>query len=246
MKNKFSLGSWITIGHTSIVEVMADAGFDWLCIDIEHTVIDFYEVQQLISTIGYKGLKSFVRVGGNDEIIIKRVLDSGADGIIVPLIKNKNEAKLAVDYALYPPKGKRGVNSAARAQKYGFGFKEYLKKVNKEIKIIAQIEHIKAIENLEDILSVKGLSGTIIGPYDLSASLGKPGDYENKYVKDAIKKYEKITAKHNLLKGYHVIKPDINLVMDKIKIGYNFIAFSWDTYFLGENCRNQLSKLKNK
>ena len=243
INKKYTLGSWITIGHQSIVEVMADSGFDWLCIDIEHTVIDFLEVQQLISTIAYKGLKSYVRVGGNDEIIIKRVLDAGANGIIVPLIKNRSECEKAISYSLYPPLGRRGVNSLSRAQKYGFGFDEYLDRVNIDTEIIAQIEHIDAINDLNNILETKNLTGTIIGPYDLSASMGLPGDYDNPRVKEAINKYEEISDQYNLLKGYHVIKPDANLVKEKIDKGYNFIAFSWDTYFIGNACRQEIKKL---
>ena len=97
---------------------MAESGFDWLCIDLEHTMIDYEGVQKLIIAIQSKNLKAYVRVGSNDELIIKRVLDSGASGIIVPLIKTKTEALEAVKNTFYPPVGARGVNSLSRAQKY--------------------------------------------------------------------------------------------------------------------------------
>ena len=112
----YSIGSWITLGHISIVEIMADAGFDWLCIDIEHSVIDFYEVQLLILAIQSKNIKAYVRVGENNKGIIKRVLDAGADGIIVPMINSKADAIKAIEAVKYPPLGKRGVG-LARAQK---------------------------------------------------------------------------------------------------------------------------------
>ena len=120
-KNIFSLGSWITIGHPSIAEVMADAGFDWLCIDLEHSVTDFFEAQQLIMAIQSKGIKAYVRVGENNTRIIKRILDAGADGIIVPSVNSAAEALKAVKSVKYPPLGTRGVG-LARAQSYGFGF----------------------------------------------------------------------------------------------------------------------------
>ena len=123
---KYSLGSWITIGHHSIAEIMADSGFDWLCIDMEHTVIDLLEVQNLILTIQSKGLKAYVRVGKNDNLIIKRVLDAGADGIIVPMVNSLDDAKKAINAVYYPPIGKRGVG-LARAQSYGFDFENYKK-----------------------------------------------------------------------------------------------------------------------
>ena len=245
MKTNVTLGSWITLNHFSIIEIMAGAGFDWLCIDMEHSVTDYSEAQQLIAAVQSKGLTSFVRVGENNPRIIKRVLDAGADGIIVPMVCSKEDALKAVDSVKYPPVGKRGVG-LARAQQYGFGFEEYASRVNTRTKIIAQIEHIDAIKNLEAILSVEGIDGTIIGPYDLSGSLGKPGRYDDDDVKKAIAQYEDVTKRYNKLVGFHVIQPDYNLVLEKIRKGYNFIAFSLDTLFLGTLCRNEMKSLKEK
>ena len=242
MKSNVLLGSWITLSHPSIPEILADAGFDWLCVDMEHSVIDYFEAQQLITVIQSKGLKTFVRVGENNSRIIKRVLDAGADGIIVPMVCSKEEAEKAVEAVKYPPVGKRGVG-LARAQKYGFGFEKYASELNLKIKIIAQIEHIDAIKNLDEILNVEGIDGTFIGPYDLSGSMGKPGHYEDDDVKQAIKKYEKVTKKYDKLVGFHVIQPDHKLVLEKIKKGYNFIAFSLDTIFLGNISRNEMNKI---
>jgi 2-dehydro-3-deoxyglucarate aldolase len=242
--NKSSLGSWITLNNFSIAEIMADAGFDWLCVDMEHSVTDYFEAQQLIATIQSKGIKAYVRVGENNNRIIKRVLDAGADGVIVPMVNSKEDAVEAINSVKYPPKGKRGVG-LARAQKYGFGFDNYKDNIADDIKLIIQIEHIDAINNLDDILSLDDIDGTFIGPYDLSGSMGKPGKYNDVDVKSVIKKYEKIVKKYNKLVGYHVIEPDYMLVEEKIKSGYNFIAFSLDTYFLGSIIRNQLGKIKN-
>ena len=242
--NEPTYGSWITLGHFSIAEIMADAGFDWLCIDIEHTVIDYYEAEQLIATIQSKGIVPYVRVGENNTRIIKRVLDAGAEGIIVPFVNSKTDAENAVESVKYPPWGKRGVNSLSRAQNYGFGFEEYARTVNEKTSIIVQIEHIDAINNLEEILSVKGIDGSIIGPYDLSGSIGKPGRYEDSYVLEIIQQYETVTKKLGKPMGFHVIKPDYNLVLEKIEAGYTFIAFSWDTYFLGAKCRDEMYQLK--
>jgi 2-keto-3-deoxy-L-rhamnonate aldolase RhmA len=208
---KYSLGSWITLNNPSIAEIMADAGFDWLCVDMEHSIIDYSEAQQLIATIQSKGKKAYVRVGENNNRIIKRVLDAGADGIIVPMVNSKEDAIKAIKSTKYPPLGNRGVG-LARAQNYGFGFDNYKNNIADKIKLIVQIEHIDAVNNLDDILSLDEIDGTFIGPYDLSGSMGKP---------------------------------DYKLVDEKIKSGYNFIAFSLDTYFLGSIIRNQLEKIKN-
>lgn len=213
---------------------MADAGFDWLCVDMEHSVTDYSEAQMLIATIQSKGIKAYVRVGENNNRIIKRVLDAGADGIIVPMVNSKEEAINAINSVKYPPVGKRGVG-LARAQNYGFGFNNYKDNIADDIKLIVQIEHIDAINNLNDILSLDEIDGTFIGPYDLSGSMGKPGRYNDLDVKSVLENYENVVKKHDKLVGYHVIEPDYKLVEEKIKSGYNFIAFSLDTLFRNYN-----------
>jgi 2-dehydro-3-deoxyglucarate aldolase len=244
MITKASIGSWITINNPSIAEIMADAGFDWLCIDLEHTIIDYTETQQLILAIQSKGLRAFVRVGENNARIIKRVLDAGADGIIVPSVNSALEAQKAVNSVKYPPAGKRGVG-LARAQGYGFDFEYYRDIKSKEITLIVQIEHIDAIKELDLIIQTKGVDGTFIGPYDLSGSLGKPGEWNEPEVQKAINVYEEIAKKHKKLIGFHVTPPDYSLVNEKIKKGYNFIAFGFDAMFLGTMVRNQLKEIKN-
>lgn len=244
MKSKdIQLGSWITLNHPSIAEIMADAGFDWLCVDMEHSVTDYAEAQLLIMAIQSKGLKAYVRVGSNNARIIKRILDAGADGIIVPSVNSAEEAKLAVDAVKYPPQGTRGVG-LARAQSYGFDFENYRDKKSKEVKLIVQIEHINAIKELDAIISTEGVDGTFIGPYDLSGSMGKPGEYNDKDVLEALSQYELVAKKYDKWIGYHVVKPEYNLIEEKIAAGYNFIAFSFDAYFLGNSIRQELSKRK--
>ena len=237
------IGSWITLNNPSIAEIMADAGFDWLCVDMEHSVTDYYEAQQLITAIQSKGIKAFVRVGENNTRIIKRILDAGADGIIVPSVNSAAEARKAVSAAKYPPIGTRGVG-LARAQSYGFCFENYRDTKAKDIKVIVQIEHINAIKELDDILQTEGVDGTFIGPYDLSGSMGKPGQWDEPDVKEALRVYEATVEKYDKWIGFHVIQPDYNLVNEKIAKGYNFIAFSLDVLFMGTTVRNQMLELK--
>jgi 2-keto-3-deoxy-L-rhamnonate aldolase RhmA len=241
---QMGVGSWITIGHPSIAEIMSDAGFDWLCIDMEHTVIDYAQAQNLISVIQGKGKIAYVRVGENNPRIIKRVLDAGADGIIVPMVNSIEDAQNAVNAVRYPPEGKRGVG-LARAQGYGFSFDEYLKK-QKNLDIIVQIEHIDAIKNLKSILSINGVSGSIIGPYDLSASMGKPGKYEDDDVKEMLAEYEKLSLELKMPMGYHIVEPDSNKFLEMQKKGYTILALSFDAMFLGSICRKQLDIIKGK
>jgi 2-dehydro-3-deoxyglucarate aldolase len=142
----------------------------------------------------------------------------------------------------YPPIGKRGVG-LNRAQKYGTGFVEYQKWVKDEVVIIAQIEHIEAVNNLEDILNTEGIDGTIVGPYDLSASMGVPGEYHLPEVKAALDKINEVTKAMNKPLGFHVIQSKIEFLQERIDQGYTFLAFSLDFFFLGDTARDEMAKL---
>jgi 2-dehydro-3-deoxyglucarate aldolase len=246
LKNKENtIGSWITIPHQAVIDILAEAGFDWLCIDLEHTAIDYNETQILIGFIQAHGMAALVRVSKNEEVVIKRVFDAGADGIIVPMVSTAYEAAQAVAYSKYPPTGKRGVG-LNRAQRYGFNFEEYKEWVNDYQVVIAQIEHIDGVNNLEAIVDTPGIDGTFIGPYDLSGSLGIPGKYNEPIVIEALKRAEEICRRKNISLGYHVIDPDFSLVKLKQQAGYNFIAFSTDFLFMGKTAFNEMKRLNNQ
>jgi len=242
-KNELTIGSWITLANTNIPEIMAQFGFEWLTIDIEHSVITLDVAQQQIQVIEGKGVVPLVRVGENNPNSIKRTMDAGAYGVIVPMVNSREQAEAAVRAVKYPPLGTRGVG-LARAQGYGFDFDDYASTVNKESVVIAQIEHIEAVRNFESIISVEGLDGCIIGPYDLSGSLGVPGNFKHPRVLNALKKVEKMCKRMDFPLGMHVIQPDYRLVIEQVKKGYTFIAFSLDSLFLGTVCREQLKLLK--
>jgi len=241
--NQLTVGSWITIGNSSVIEIMATAGFEWLCIDMEHTSIDLETAKMLITTIHANDIKALVRVSKNEEVAIKKVMDMGADGVIVPMVKSKEEAQMAIDFVKYPPTGKRGVG-LYRAQNYGIGFEEYKKWVEEEAIVIAQIEHIEAVENIEDILAVDGIDGTIVGPYDLSASMGFPGEYNRSDVQKAIKKVKLACKKHKKPYGFHVIESDPAKLQSRIDEGCTFLAYSLDFFFLGDSARAGMKTIK--
>lgn len=243
--NQLTLGSWITIGNPAIVEIMATANFEWLCIDMEHTSIDLASAQMLITTIQANNMKALVRVSKNEEVIIKKVLDMGADGVIVPMIKTKEEAKEAVSYVKYPPHGNRGVG-LYRAQGYGTTFEEYKKWVDEEVVIIAQIEHIEAVRNIEEIINVDGIDGTIVGPYDLSGSMGFPGALDRDDVKKAIEDVKLACEKYSKPYGFHVIESDSVRLQERIDEGCTFLAYSLDFFFLGDSVRLGMKKIEEK
>ncbi|OGQ05100.1 MAG: 2,4-dihydroxyhept-2-ene-1,7-dioic acid aldolase [Deltaproteobacteria bacterium RIFCSPLOWO2_01_44_7] len=244
IKNReVTIGSWITIGDPCIAEIMVKAGFDWLTVDMEHSAITLSEAQRLIQVIELGGKTPFVRVDHNDANIIKRVMDAGAHGIIVPMVNTKEDALAAVSAVQYPPKGKRGVG-LGRAQGYGVAFEKYKKWVDTESIVIVQVEHIQAVQNLEAILSVEGIDGFLVGPYDLSASLGVPGEFEHPEMIKALNKIKVVSKKLNAVSGIHVIPPKPELVLTKIKEGFQFIAFSLDSLFLAQMCSVGLENIR--
>jgi len=242
--NRLTIGSWLTIGHSSIAEIMAMNNFEWITIDMEHSAIDFSDALNLIAHIQSFGKKALVRVSKNEEVAIKRVMDAGADGVIIPMVKSGSDAKRAVEFVKYPPKGKRGIG-LARAQKYGSGFEQYKEWLNNNVVIIAQIEHIDAVHSINEIINTEGIDGTIIGPYDLSGSMGFPGEFDQPEVKNAILKIENACKQNNRPLGIHVIEPDIKKIKEFIRKGYTFIAFSVDFLWISRNIEEKLALLSN-
>lgn len=244
--NEITFGSWITIGHPAIAEILAFAGFDWLTIDMEHSAITLAEAQSLIQTIELSGCTPLVRVGSNDPVIIKRVMDAGSHGVIVPQVNSVQEAKQAVDAVKYPPKGERGVG-LARAQGYGINFEEYKEWNDNNSVVIVQIENILGVDNLEEIITVEGIDGFIVGPYDLSASLGVPGEFEHpKYLKAIEKINSVINNDSKIAAGFHVVPLEPEMVKDKIEEGYSFLAYSLDSLFIADYARKDMLKIKGK
>ena len=242
---ELTIGSWITIGNSIVAEIMAKSGYDWLTVDMEHSAITLDIAQDLIRVIELCKVTPLVRVGENNANLIKRVMDAGAHGVIVPMVNTKEDAQHAVMSAKYPPRGHRGVG-LARAQKYGSDFEGYKNWCDNESIVIVQIEHIKAVENLEDILSVPDVDGFIIGPYDLSGSMNVPGKFDHPEVLDALKRVKEISEKKNALSGFHVIPPTVEAFQEKVDEGYKFIAHSLDILFLGDSCRNILQNIREE
>ena len=240
-----SIGSWVTLAHPAIAEIMAQAGFDWLAIDLEHSVITIREAEELIRVIQLSGVIPLVRLTSNDAQLIKRVMDAGAHGVIVPMINNADDAEQAVKAVKYPPLGNRGVG-LARAQKYGADFKGYQTWVFSQPVIVAQIEHYEAVENFESIVTTPGISGFMIGPFDLSSSMGIPGNFEHPDFIEAINAINHKANKLGVNGGIHIIEPEIDELSTAIQNGYSFIAYSLDVRMLDVSCRSALEKVRSK
>jgi 2-dehydro-3-deoxyglucarate aldolase len=237
-RGEASIGSWMSMGHVSIAEILASAGYDWVVVETEHTAIDVSEVLRLLIAIEGAGSVPLVRLAWNDPIQCKAVLDSGAAGVIVPMVNTRAEAELAVKAAKYPPLGFRGVG-LARAQGYGEHFDEYVKRANEDGLLVVQIEHIEAVRNIEEILSVPGIDATFIGPYDLSMSMGIPGQLTHPDLIAARERVLKATLDRGLVAGIHLVHPDraVTELPERLAQGYRFIALGTDILFLGDSCR---------
>jgi len=228
MTKKYSIGSWITMDSHESTEIMLQHGFDWICIDLEHSTISLDGMKSLISLCEKYKMKSYVRIAEINKAIINKILDAGASGLIVANIKSAKDLKKCCEHAFYYPKGSRGMG-LSRAQGYGKKFEKYVKKDSKEIEIIPIIESEEAINNLEDILSSQEIKLSMIGPYDLSSSLGEPGDFQSKSFKSALKRYKEVSNNLNKGLGIHVVEPSKKDLLKAVKENYSFIAFSTDT-----------------
>jgi 2-dehydro-3-deoxyglucarate aldolase len=240
---KKTIGTWLTMPHPSVIEILASAGFEWMVIDMEHAAIDILSMQNMIGHIQGNGMEALVRVSKNEEVVIKHVMDAGANGIIVPMVKTADDARTAVGYVKYPPDGFRGVG-LSRAQHYGTGFDSYKKWLDKEVVIIAQIEHIDSVHNLSNILKVDGIDGIIVGPYDLSASMGLPGELDRAEVLLAISEIEKVTLQARKSLGTHIVSSDSTRLLSAFSKKYNFFAFGIDFFFMGDKAREEMFKIK--
>lgn len=242
-RHELTIGSWITLGHPSIAEIMAKAGFDWLVLDTEHSVLELSEVQAIIQVLDGQQCPAIVRLTSNHPDQIKRVMDAGASGIMVPMIKSAEDARAAVNAVYYPPEGTRGVG-LARAQGYGASFQAYRQWLRDNAVIIAMIEHIQAIEDIDAILSTPGIDAYIIGPYDLSGSMGRPGELEHPDVQAAIRQILQAGIRHHKAGGVHVIEPDPAILQQRIEQGFTFLGYSLDIRMLDSLCRNHLNIIR--
>jgi len=248
LKNKLinketTIGSWITLGNTGIAEIMANAGFDWIVIDLEHSMISLDLAGELIRVIDLAGVPPLVRLTSNHPDQIKRVMDAGAHGIIVPMVNHSTDAEKAVAAVHYAPQGNRGVG-LARAQGYGEQFNEHLQWQIDGPVVIVQIEHKDALANLEDILTVSGVDGFIIGPYDLSCSLGIPGEFENPKFTKAMDQIKNTGLQLDIPGGLHIVEPDIEALTKSLREGFRLIAYSVDIRIIDVGLRRGVNCFK--
>ena len=230
---------WTSFGHPSLTEIIAASGVDCIGIDLEHSTISQEQNQRIIAAAQGMGVLAIPRIASHNREMVKRVLDSGADGIIVPLISNKAQAEEVLSWGLYPPAGIRNFG-VARAQGYGFDYGTYTKNWNKSFIYIVQIETREGVENIDDILSVDGIDGVMVGPYDLSGSYGVPGQLDHALVRKACTTIITACKKAGKSCGTQIVDPDSANTAKAFKDGFTFVVLSSDLFALwkwGERMR---------
>lgn len=233
------------MGHPAIAEILANAGFDWLVVDLEHSTITIEQAGDLIRIIDLCGVTPLVRLTSNHPDQIKRVMDAGAHGIVVPMVNSPQEATRAVASTRYAPQGNRGVG-LARAQRYGSGFQDYLRWQEDGPVVIVQIEHRDALDRLDEILTVPGVDGFIIGPYDLSCSMGIPGKFDAPEFLNAMNQILATGLRVGSPAGLHIVEPDQLRLRQAIAEGYQFIAYSVDMRMIDVAARFGLESVREK
>ena len=233
------LGGWTLTGHPAVAEIMAAEGFDFLVADMEHTPISveaFYHI-----ALAAKGTDCDVlaRLPSCDAVLAKQVLDLGAAGIIVPSVNTPAEAAQSVAMAKFPPAGIRGA-SLCRATGFGSRFSEYFHAHNDAVLVVVMLEHITAVQNADAILATPGLDAVLIGPYDLSASMGLAGQLQHPDVLAAQETILDACRRRQVAAGIHVVPVDAGEVRRRIQQGFRFIACGIDTLFVREGCRAML------
>lgn len=227
----FTIGSWLQLPCRESAGIMAAQGFDWLTIDAEHALFDLRNIAAIVDSIHSKGCNALIRLPECNSIWIRRSLDAGVDGIIVPMVNDRSIAEDAIRFSKYPPLGERGFGFS-HANDYGTKFQDYVKKANDSTLLIVQIEHIKGVENIDSILSLSEVDGVIIGPYDLAGSMGHVGQPDHPEVKAACQTILEGCIRHSKAPGIHVVKTDISKVNEERLRGFKFIAYGIDSMFL--------------
>ena len=230
---RVTIGSWLTLPHPGMAEVMAASGLDWLVLDLEHGGYDLESATDLMRgmTATRPACRAFARVTENDTLAIRRALDAGAYGVIVPLVNTREGAERAVAAAHYPPRGVRGYGFT-RANLYGTEFAPHLEWAEREHTVVVQIEHYEAVEHIDEIVSVEGVDCAFVGPWDLSGSMGIPGQLDHPRVKAALERVVACCREHGKAAGMLITFPTAEAIAEALSQGFTFLALGVDALVL--------------
>jgi len=236
------MGTWVTLTDVAITELAGNAGLHWVAVDLEHSTLSDHHFEQHARVASLSGITCLARIPAVDHHRIKRLMDAGADGIIVANVQSRSDLDAAVAAMRYPPHGSRGVG-LGRSHLYGPGFQPYVD-THHEAVLVAQIEHVDALPSLASILSHPALTAWMIGPYDLSASLGYPGDFSHPDVIAAVHRIRTEAKNHAAAAGIHVVEPNVAELETRLQEGYRFVAYSVDFRALDVAMRDGVQALQ--
>ena len=226
-----TVGSWLQLTSTDAAEIMGRAGYDWIAVDMEHGAFGRTGLTDIFRAIERGGAAPFARLAEATKTPIKAALEAGAQGLIFPMIESRAQLDRAVNWALYPDAGgERGVGYC-RANAFGRDFTPYCARA-RDIFLVAQIENIRALHHLDDILRHPRLDAVMVGPYDLSCSMGITARFDHPDFLAAIARIEQGCARHGVHMGLHIVEPNPALLSLRIAQGYRFIAYGIDASFL--------------
>jgi 2-dehydro-3-deoxyglucarate aldolase/4-hydroxy-2-oxoheptanedioate aldolase len=236
------VGAFICLPSPESAEIFAELGCDWLVIDTEHGPFDVLTAQRMLQAVGRR-CPCVVRVPSWEEVWIKKALDIGAAGVLVPLVNTPAIAARVAAAARYAPEGTRGMGGA-RAHRYGVGFQDYVARANREIAVIVQAEHIEAVAHIEAIAAVPGIDAIFVGPYDLSASMGRPGRIQDPEVQAAIRRVRDAALAAGRKLGIYCTDPES--ARDFMRQGYTLIGMSTDLNYLTQSAGAALAAAKGR
>jgi len=237
---------WVSFAHPSITETFARAGFDFMAIDMEHSTITLPEAQRIIAASQAEGVPCLPRPVSHSNDYIKPLIESGADGMLIQMVNTVDQVKSLVNDIKYPPVGKRsyGVN---RAQAYGFDFDQYIQSWNDESVFMIQVETIEAVNNIDSLLQNDQIDGVMVGPYDISGSLGVPGQTSHPLVIEASKKVIAACEKYGISCGTQVSDSTEESVQALFDLGYTYAILGSDLFVLwkwAEKMNQLMRKMK--
>lgn len=235
------VGTWISVGHPAIVEVNAALGYDFVLIDTEHTSMSLETVENLARAVEASDstTEAIVRIPEGDPTRIKRVLDIGIAGVMIPMVESAAEARRLVEAGRYPPDGIRGI-AGGRAATYGLDLPEYVREANGSILTIVQIETQAGIENVEEIAAVDGVDALFVGPADLSGALDVFAQWEDDELSDAIDRVLQAGENHDTAVGTLTVDPE--RIAGRVDDGFDYLIVGKDTAHLASSSRNAKSR----
>jgi 2-dehydro-3-deoxyglucarate aldolase len=225
-----SFGSWMQIPHASVAEIMGQSGYEWVAVDMEHGAVNVHQLPDLFRALELGGTLPLARLAQGHIKDCKQALDAGAGGVIVPMVESGPSLAAVRDACRWPPAGTRGVGFS-RANLFGKHFQAYRGEAQAPL-LVAMIEHTRAVDRLDEILGVEGLDALLIGPYDLSASMGLTAQFDHPQFLSAMEAIRTHAAAQRIACGIHVVEPSPEELQQRVAEGYRFLAYSIDAVML--------------